>query len=152
MKYTFLIFICLFFIACSKPTAPTFSKMEDVEVLDVKNGQVYVTANAIFNNPNPVSGKLVDTNLKVMVNEIDMGTVQQDTTTAIPANSDFKVPVNINFPLKKVFESKKGLLKGVLNALIDKKANVKYEGTITLNFLKVDFDVPVDYEGELVIK
>ena len=126
--------------------------MEDVEVLDVKNGQVYVTANAIFNNPNPVSGKLVDTNLKVMVNEIDMGTVQQDTTTAIPANSDFKVPVNINFPLKKVFESKKGLLKGVLNALIDKKANEKYEGTITLNFLKVDFDVPVDYEGELVIK
>ena len=111
MKYTFLIFICLFFIACSKPTAPTFSKMENVEVLDVKNGQVYVTANA-----------------------------------------DFTVPVNINFPLKKVFESKKGLLKGVLNALIDKKANVKYEGTITLNFLKVDFDVPVDYEGELVIK
>jgi len=126
--------------------------MENVEVVDVKNGQVYVTANAVFNNPNPVSGKLVDTDLKVMVNEIDMGTVQQDTTTAIPANADFKVPVNINFPLKKVFESKKGLLKGVLNALIDKKANVKYEGTITLNFLKVNFDVPVDYEGELVIK
>jgi len=126
--------------------------MEDVEVLDIKGGQVYVTANAVFNNPNPVSGKLVDTNLKVIVNEIDMGTVQQDTTTAIPANADFTVPVNINFPLKKVFESKKGLLKGVLNALIDKKANVKYEGTITLNFLKVDFDVPVDYEGELILK
>ncbi len=152
MKYTFLIFTCLFFIACSKPAAPTFLKMEDVEVVDVKDKQVYVTANAVFNNPNPVAGKLVDTDLKVIVNEIDMGTVQQDTTTAIPANSNFKVPVHINFPINKVFSSKKGLLKGVLNALIDKKANVKYEGTITLNFLKVNFDVPVDYEGELVIK
>ena len=152
MTYTFLIITCLFFIACSKPEAPTFIKMENVEVQDVKGNQVYVTADAVFNNPNPVSGKLVDTDLKVIVNEIDMGTVQQDTTIAIPANSNFKVPVSIDFPLKKVFDNKKGLLKGVLNALLDKKADVKYEGTITLNFLKVDFDVPVDYEGELVIK
>ena len=57
-----------------------------------------------------------------------------------------------NFPIKKAFSNKKGLLKGVLNALIDKKADVHYEGKITLNFMKVNFDVPVDYDVELVLK
>lgn len=126
-----------------------------MEILDVQNiskNEVFVKANAVFNNPNPVAGKLVNTDLNVIVNEVDIGTVQQDTTISIPPSSDFKVPVNVNFPLSKVLLNKKGLLKGVLNALIDKKAQVHYEGKITINFMKINFDVPVDYDGELVLK
>ncbi len=149
--YVPLLFI-LFFAACSKPAAPTFLRMEIDEVQNITKSQVYVKANAVFNNPNSVAGKLVRTDLKVVVNDVEVGTVQQDTTSVIPVNSDFKVPVSVNFPLKKVFSNKKGVLKGVLNALLDKKAKVRYEGTITIDFLKVNFDVPVDYEGELVIK
>ena len=152
MRYSILIITCLFFIACSKPEPPVFLRMENVEVLDIRKSRVYVTANAVFNNPNPISGNLVGTDLKVIVNEVDMGTVGLDTTTVIPVKSDFLVPINVDFPVNKVFENQKGLLKGVLNALIDKKAKVQFKGTITLDFLKVQFDVPVDDEGELVIK
>ena len=151
MRFTF--FFCLIFLAaCSKPKAPSFVRMENVEVEDIRNNEVYVTANAVFDNPNPVSGKLVDIDLSVVVNEVDMGKVRQDTITIVPANSEFSVPVNINFPINKAFSNKKGLLKGVLNALLDKKANIHYEGEITLNLLKINFSVPVDYDAELTLK
>lgn len=151
MRYAF--FVCLIFLAaCSKPEAPSFLRMEKVEVEDIRNNQVYVVAEAVFNNPNPVSGSLVDIDLNVVVNEVDMGKVRQDTAAVIPANSEFIVPVKINFPIKKAFSNKKGLLKGVLSALIDKKADVHYEGKITLNFMKVNFDVPVDHDVELQLK
>lgn len=148
-----IVFILLAFVAsCSQPEAPTFVKMQNVKVDDVRNNQVYLSGEAIFHNPNPIAGKLVNTNLNLTVNEIDMGKVQQDTSINITANSDFVVPVNVDFPLKKVMSNKKGILKGVLNALLDNKVDARYSGSITLNFLKVNFDVPVDYEAEVSLK
>ena len=148
-----VLFICLAFLAsCSQPEAPTFVKMQNVKVDDVRNNQVYLSGEAIFHNPNPIAGKLVNTDLSLTVNEIDMGKVQQDTSINIAANSEFMVPVNVDFPLKKVMSNKKGILKGVLNALLDNKVDARYSGTITLNFLKVNFDVPVDYEAEVSLK
>ena len=146
-------FILLAFVAsCTQPEAPSFIKMQNVKVDDVRNSQVYLSGEAVFHNPNPIAGKLVDTDLHLTVNEVDMGKVQQDTSINIAGNSEFIVPVKVDFPLKKVMSNKKGLLKGVLNALLDKKVDAKYSGTITLNFLKVNFDVPVDYEVEVALK
>lgn len=156
MKNTkFILFafsICLFFTACSGPESPVFIEMKDVKVEDVRSGQIYLSGNAIFKNPNPVAGKLVKTDIDVVVNEIEVGKISQDLSTEIKANSEFVVPVKVNFPMKKVFENKKGLIKGLMNALLDQKAMVSYKGSVTINFLKIDFETPIEYEEEVSLK
>ena len=146
-------FLLLAFVAsCSQPEAPTFHIMQNIKVTDVRDNQVYLSGEAVFHNPNPIAGKLVKTDLTLTVNEIDMGKVLQDTSINIAANSDFVVPVNVDFPLRKVMSDKKGILKGVLNALLDNKIDAHYRGTITLNFMKVNFKVPVDHKAEVDLK
>lgn len=143
---------CFFITSCSGPEAPVFIEMKNIEVDDIRNSQVYLTGDAIFKNPNPIAGKLVKTDIDVVVNEIEVGKILQDLSTNIEANSEFTVPVKVNFPMKKVFENKKGLLKGLVNALLDQKALVSYKGTVTINFLKIDFETPIDYKEEVSLK
>ena len=142
----------LFAGACSGPEPPVFLKMENVKMDGIRNSEVFLSANAVFHNPNPIAGKLVKTDIDVVVNEIPIGKVKQDLETEIKSNAEFSVPVNINFPLKKITENKKGLLKGLLNAIIDEKALVHYEGTVTINFLKIKFETPIVHEEEVSLK
>lgn len=144
--------ILFFFAACSGPQPPVFVEMKNIKIDDIRNDEVFLTGDAVFMNPNPIAGKLVKTNLSVMVNDIEAGTAKQEVSVEINENSEFTVPVNINFPYSKILANKKGLVKGLLNALLDQKAAAHYTGSITVNFLKIDFEVPVNHEEDVSLK
>lgn len=156
MKHTNLIFLLffigLFFASCSGPESPIFVEIINVKVADIKNNEVFLEGDAVFKNPNPIAGRLVKTDIDVVVNDIEVGKIRQDLATEVKANSDFTVPVHVNFPFNKITKNKKNLLKGLLNALIDQKALVSYKGTVTINFLKIDFETPIEYEEEVSLK
>ena len=152
MKPTWFTVALLTLLAgCAAPEKPEFIQMRNVMLSDVSQGMITLTSDAVYNNPNPFGGNMNRTDIKVSVNDMDIGTITQEDEIEIPANGEFVIPLTIRFPFDEVFNSnnEKSLIKGVLNALLDKKAKVHYEGKATFKLAGIEVPVPVSYDEEV---
>ena len=70
----------------------------------------------------------------------------------VPAQDEFTVPVEFEFPYDKIFQDKENVLLNVLNTLSDKKIKVLYKGTITYKLNVFSYDYPLDYSQEISLK
>ena len=137
---------------CDSAKEPVFQKMNNVKVTEIKGGQVTIAADAIYHNPNPIGGKLETTDISVVVNEVEVAVIRQELSADLAANGEFTIPVIATFPLNKVIENEADLISGVLSALIKKKIQVSYKGQTKVRVAGIGFDVPVDYQAEVILK
>ena len=154
MKYVNYVIILLLiaFTSCSEIQAPEFVKFKELKVHKLGMNEIIVKGEIEYFNPNSVGGELKACNLKVRVNDLDLGSVDQTFSTQIAAKDHFKVPVQIKFSPKKVFARDKGFLNGLLNAALNKKVKVYYEGEAILEFMDIDIKVPIEHEEEVPLK
>ena len=149
-NWTTALFVLLTFgltIGCSEgPQSPDFLNLENVKISSANLSKVVLKGDAIFNNPNGISGKLTKTNIHIKVNDVDITDINQNVSIDVPKNSDFTVPVNFSFNPKKLTSENKGFLKNALKSFLNKELTVNYSGTVTVEVLGISFDVPVDYE------
>lgn len=140
----FLIFIG--FLGCKKPDqAPVFKRVSNVEVTDIRGKNASLKADAYFFNPNDVSMILRQVNVDVKVDGKNIGHINQELKTVVPANADFKVPVNATIKLDQL-----GSLGSILNMFGSKnKIKVRYTGFVKVTIHKVPIRVPVDFEEEI---
>lgn len=140
-----VLFAILALGSCKKPSeAPQFKKVSGIRVAKMDGNIAHLNADAHFHNPNGVKMKLRQVDVNVTLDGKKIGKIKQTLKTIIPANSDFKVPVNATFDVKE-----SGVLNNVLRLLGGKRMKVNYTGFVKLTVYGVPVRVPVDYTSEL---
>jgi len=146
----FVILTLGFITGCSEgPQSPDFLKLENVKISSANTTKVVLKGDALFNNPNAISGKLTKTNIHIKVNDVDITDIEQKVSIDVPKNSEFTVPVNFSFNPKKLTSENKGFLKNALKSFLNKELTVDYSGTVTVEVLGIEFDVPVDFQEQV---
>ncbi|PCJ66328.1 MAG: hypothetical protein COA58_06010 [Bacteroidetes bacterium] len=133
----------------SGPKSPDFIRLENVKISSANINKIVLKGDAIFNNPNPISGKLTSTNIHIKVNNVDITEIKQNISITVPKNSDFTVPVDFSFSPKKLTSENEGFLKNVISSFLKKELAVSYEGTVTVEVLGIAFEVPIDYSEKV---
>ena len=85
--------------------------------------------------------------LDIFVEDKRAGHVDQKLSLQIPANGEFTVPIEVNLNLKE-----QGFLNTLFSILGAKKMDVRFVGSIRINYKGIPVNVPVDYKSEIRIK
>lgn len=104
-------------------------------------------AEAVFFNPNSVSGRLKNIDVEIFVNGKLAGSVKKEYHISIPANGEFTVPLEVKLNLKEL-----GTLETLLGMLGGRKLDVKYLGDLRVKYRGIPITVPVDYKSELKVR
>jgi len=145
-KYTFLL-VLLVLGSCKRPEdPPVFKGVGNIRVSKVQGSTALVNADAYFYNPNDVKMKLKSVDVGVHLDGKPVGVINQSLKTKIPAQANFKVPLDATFDLKET-----GLLKNLLSMLGGKSRKVRYVGYIRVAVHGVTVRVPIDYSSEVKI-
>ena len=132
--------------ACHAPKEKiVLRKIRDV-VVDASTDPT-LRANAVFFNPNEMRGKLKRINVEVYVDGKKAAFVNQKLKTEIPANGEFIVPLEVKLNIKEL-----GFMDTLLGVLGGKKFEVRYEGSLKLNYRGFPINVPVHYKDEVRVK
>ncbi len=150
-RIIFLLVITSIFTACKYDETPEFIRVSSIEVIDYSPESITLASDLIFNNPNHVSGILQADNIKVFINNIDMGTVNSPDFI-VPAKNELSVPIEFIFSYKDIFKDPENLLGNILNVATEKKLDVRYVGNLTYKLKVFTYDYPLDYSQEISLK
>lgn len=142
----------LVFFSCSVKKSPFFLKIDDIKIINIASDTIRLGANAYFNNPNDVGGKILTDEIKVFIDGAEVAQVTSDVYK-IPARKDFSIPLKIAIPTKRVFENtKNGILGGLLNTFMKKPVKVQLKGNLNYVILGFKKEFIIDKTEEIIIK
>jgi len=133
----FLYFSLLFLLitSCSVNKKPIFIKVDNIEVLQYATDTIKLKADAFFENPNSVGGKLSTDSIFVFVNDKRLARVSS-AAFKVPAKKEFAIPMLVEISTKQFLESNKnGLLSGILNSVLNKSIKVQFKGDLKYKVL-----------------
>lgn len=131
--------------SCARPKEDIVLKHIKDVVADATS-EPTLQAEAVFFNPNNISGKLRHIEVDIFVNGKKAGTVDKDYKIKIPANSEFTVPLEVKLNIKEI-----GLLDTILGMIGGKKFDVHYKGKLKLLYHGIPVRVPVDYKSQIKV-
>jgi len=150
-KFTLLLLIVLM-TACTIKQKPEFIKIDGIQLVDANSKTLTLKAEALFNNPNDVGGRLNTEGVNVFVNDILMGVVRAEEFK-VPANKDFRVPLQIEVNTKDLLKKdQNGFLGGLLNSVLNRTLKVKYEGVIQFKAFSFSYSYPINKTETINIK
>jgi hypothetical protein len=144
----------LFFLttSCALKQKPEFIKLETIEIVEANSKKITLRAEALFNNPNAVKGRMNTEGVNVSVNDILMGSIRAEEFK-VPAKDTFKVPLQIEIdPIQLLNKDPDGFLGGLLNSVIKRSLNVKYEGIINFKVMGFTYKYPISKTEIIKIK
>lgn len=151
MRYllSVLVFItCL--TACQRPQDPTVLRVENVDVKRFDKKAVHLAADMVLHNPNAFALELAKADLKAIVDEVELATISQAYDTDMPANSDFKMPIELTMDLEKLYgDNPVAAIGKAMQIMADRKLDVRFVGTIKAGSDGFKLDVPVDQLEEV---
>ncbi len=145
----FTIGLIILVTSCTGPSSPSFKTLEDLKVVSAAPDKVVLKGNAIYHNPNNIVGMLTKTEMKIFINDVEVTEINQNHSIAVPKASNFSVPVSFQFNPKKLKDENKGYLRNVLKTFLSKNMEVHYLGSVTIEVMRVSFDVDVDYKEKV---
>lgn len=126
----FLVGLILFICSCSVKKLPIFLKVDDIKILSFSSDTIRLQANAYFQNPNDVGGKIFTDNILIFVNNVEVAQVVSDEFK-VPAKNDFLIPLTAKIATKSILSSdKNGILGGLINSFLTKKLNIRIKGKL----------------------
>jgi len=150
-KFTILLLILLT-TSCAVKKKPEFIKIDGIELLEANSRTLTLKAEALFNNPNVVGGRLNTEGVNVFVNDMLMGVVSAEEFK-VPAKNSFKVPLQIKINTKDLLsKDPNGFLSGLLNSVLNKNLKVTYKGVIQFKALGFSYKYPIDKTETVKIK
>jgi LEA14-like dessication related protein len=132
-----------FFQSCQKPDQDIVLKQVKDVVADATS-EPTLRAEAIFFNPNKISGKLKNIDVEIFVNGKKAGKVDKAYKIKIPANGEFSVPLEVKLNMKEL-----GTLDTILGMIGGKKFDIKYVGKLNLTYHGLPVRVPIDYKSQI---
>ncbi|MCG1037156.1 LEA type 2 family protein [Polaribacter sargassicola] len=151
-NFLYFTFIFLLLTSCSVNEQPIFIKVDNVEVVSFTGGEVNLKANALFENPNDVGGKISTDEIAIFVNDIEVAQVSSEEFD-VPAKNNFTIPLKAVIPTKKIFEANKNdALGGLLGSLLTNKINVRFKGSLKYAVFGFKSEFLIDEIEEIKIK
>lgn len=148
--YLFVIFLVI--TSCSVNKQPIFIKVDNVKLISVATDTIKLKADAFFENPNDVGGKIATDKIKVLVNGEEVAQVFSDEFK-VPARNEFSIPLIAHIPTKNIFNTKKeGVLGGLLNSLLTNKVTIRIKGNLEYVVFGFKRDFLIDKTQEIKIK
>ncbi|MDP5107103.1 MAG: LEA type 2 family protein [Polaribacter sp.] len=149
-----LYFLGLFLLmySCSVKKPPVFLKVDDIKLISYASDTIRLNANAYFENPNDVGGKISTDEIKVIINGVEVAQVLAEDFK-VPARKDFTIPLLVNIPSKNIFANKKDIfLGGLINSIITNKVKVQFKGNLRYTVFGFQKEFLVDKTEEIKIK
>lgn len=147
-------FIVLFLVisSCSVNKEPVFLKVDNVKVVSIASDTIRLKAEAFFENPNDVGGKISTDNLSIFVNNSEVAQVFSDDFK-VPAKDQFTIPIIAVIPTKKFLNiSKNDGIGRLINSLISNKVNVRIKGNLEYVVFGFKKEFLVDKTEEIKFK
>ncbi|WP_372755260.1 hypothetical protein [Mariniflexile sp.] len=141
--------ILLTFFNCSVNEKPEFIGIDNIKVSESTSEYVVLTANAIFKNPNIISGEIQVNTIKVLINNSEVASVSSENYQ-VPAKKEFSIPLNANIPIEKVFGNEN--LSVLISSLLTKKMKVHYKGVIKYKVLGFSHTYDVDKTEDIKLQ
>jgi LEA14-like dessication related protein len=131
---------------------PVFVGIRDIKVLKVEDQVAEVSAIVVFNNPNEISAKLLNTELKAYSNDVLVGQISQTQLSDIPAATDFEIPFRFSVDLVKLgmSQSISGMVEKLMNE--ERVIPIRFDGYCRIRNKENTYRIPVSYEDKLVFK
>lgn len=148
-KLIILLTITVCFLSCSIKEKPEFLRVENIEVADSNSEFIILTADAFFNNPNSVGGKLETEGITITVNDIEVATVSSKKFD-VPSKKEFSIPLSANIPTNKLLNLNN--LSSVLSSMLNKSMKVQYKGVIKYKVFGFSHKYDVDEIEDVKIK
>ena len=152
MKYSLYTILCLSLLlsSCTSILEPTVERIEDVDVVEMTRSKLELNAFMILKNPNGFELDLDNADLTVYVDDVELAKIDQTYETSMPKEGEFKMPININMDLDKLYKDNplEAISKG-LQIMSDKKLNIQIKGTILVGKGFAKISVPVDQIEEV---
>ncbi|WP_223267254.1 LEA type 2 family protein [Polaribacter sp. IC073] len=127
-------------------------KVDNLKILSFESDTIKLKADAFFENPNDVGGKITTEDIKVFVNGAEVAQVFSDEFK-VPARNEFSIPLIAHIPTKNFLNSNKnGALGGLLNSLITNKVNVQIKGNLEYVVFGFKREFLIDKTQEIKIK
>ncbi|WP_375238175.1 LEA type 2 family protein [Aurantibacter sp.] len=141
------LFLTIF--SCTVNKKPEFISVKNIEVTESTSKLITVTADALFSNPNDVSGDIETEGMIVFVNGNEIAHVSSDVFK-VPAKKDFTIPLTAKIPTDSLFSNNN--LGGLLGSLFSKKIKVQYKGDIKYKVFGFSHTYAVDKTEDVKLK
>ena len=148
-KFIILLTVFICFISCSVKQKPEFIGLQNIKIIDANSKYISISANALFKNPNTISGKLLTDGIKVSVNDIEMATIVSEEFK-VPAKKEFIIPLKVNIPSDSIFNNQG--ISGLISSLLSKKITIHYKGDIKYKVLGFSHKYHIDKLKDVKIK
>ncbi len=151
-KLLLLSTIFLIFSSCSISKKPEFKYITNIDVKNVSMRNITIQADAVFNNPNNLNGKLSIDDIKVFVDNIDVGSISSKEFD-VPSKKEFTIPLEGTFSLSKIYEeNKNSLLNSVIKMVQTDSLLIRYEGNLKYHFGNFSYPYKINKEQEVSLK
>lgn len=138
--------------SCSISNKPTFKYIDSIEVTNISLDRVTLNANAVFNNPNNLKGKLSINDIHLFVDDMDIGSVSAKQFD-VPAKTEFTIPLQGTFSLSKVYkENKNDILGSILKVIQTDSITVQYKGSIKYYLGNFSYPYTIDKEQKIRLR
>lgn len=154
VMYRLLLFSCLFLgvLSCSQPKKPVFKAVSSIEIKKLGLKNVTVQADALFENPNALSGTLSLDDIHIFVNDLDVGTISSQTFE-VPSHTEFTIPIQGSFSFSDIYAHKKqGLLNSILATIQTDSIHIQYKGAIRYHLGSFSYPYKIDTKQSIALK
>ncbi len=151
-KILLLSTIFVFITGCSISNKPTFKHIDSIEVTNISLDNVTLNANAVFNNPNNLKGKLSINDMHLFIDSMDIGVISAKEFD-IPAKTEFAIPLRGTFSLSKIYkENKNSVLGSILKVIQTDSVTVQYKGSIRYHLGSFSYPYAINKEQKIRLR
>lgn len=143
-----LTIVCTFF-NCKVNEKPLFVNVENIKVEESTSKYIIMSADALFMNPNDIGGALKTDEIKIYVNDNEVGYVSSKSFK-VPAKEEFTIPLKATIPVDSLISGKS--IGGLIGSLFSKTMKVQYKGDIVYKTLGFSYTYGVDETEDVKIK
>ena len=145
----FLIFLTT---SCALKKKPEFIKVDNIQLIEANSKHITLGADALFNNPNVVSGRLNTDGVSVFINDVAFGFISAEEFK-VPAKDNFNIPLQIQIKTNELLgKDPNGFLNGLLNSILNRNLKVTYKGVIQFKALGFTYKYPISKTETIKVK
>lgn len=142
-SFLWILLFCSLFSGCSMPEEPIeFLRVKDVVVDATSDPKL--KAELFFFNPNDTRMKLKKIDIDIFYDGKKVGEIDQKLKTAIPAKSEFSIPVEVNLAIKEL-----NIVNTLLSMIGGKSMEIQYKGHLKLTYHGFPVRVPIDFKDDI---
>jgi len=151
-NFLILLTILLGVGSCTFTKKPKFKYVDKVEVKNIGLKNVTLKADAVFDNPNDLKGKLSTDSIQVFIDNIHVGAILAKEFK-VPSKSEFAIPLEGTFSLSKIYNNNKNSILGsVLKAIQTDSITIQYKGVIRYHLGSFSYPYKIDKQQKISLR